>query len=249
MRRLGIAVASVLGLAACDPQVPDSAAGVGFGDYNAYAANEARARAERNAQLASSVPIGAPEATGAPSAGASAAPPAVSTADLAAAGIGASAATSATAQSQAVGTPLAATSTGAAYAGGNNVGISDEQDFGAVSSRETIQSDAERLAQQRSGYQATAPSSVPERPKDTGPDIVAYALGTSHQVGQPTYRRTFPSQSKAARKCAAYPSDDMAQFAFLDSGGPEKDRHGIDPDGDGYACKWDPARYRRAVGG
>ncbi len=68
-------------------------------------------------------------------------------------------------------------------------------------------------------------------------------------MGQPMYRRTLPSQSKAARRCAGYASDDMAQLAFLSAGGPDKDRHGIDPDGDGYACSWDPGRYRRAVGG
>ena len=53
--------------------------------------------------------------------------------------------------------------------------------------------------------------------------------------------------TKAARNCGKYPSDDQAQIAFLDRGGPERDRLGLDPDGDGYACGWDPAPFRNAV--
>ena len=32
------------------------------------------------------------------------------------------------------------------------------------------------------------------------------------------------------------------------AGGPERDQFGIDPDGDGYACSWDPSPFRKAVG-
>ena len=253
MKRTAMAAACLLALSACDPQVPDSAAGVGFGDYGTYVTQRAaleqaaRERAARDAQLASAAPIGSPEATGAPAPTATPAPVGVSGADLAAAGIGSAAITPA--QPVTVGAPLSAISPETLASGGDNVGISDEQNFAAVSSRESIQSDAERLAQQRAQYQQIDPGSVPQRPNNTGPDIVAYALNSSNPVGQPLYRRTLPSQSKAARKCAGYRSDDMAQVAFLEAGGPQKDRHGIDPDGDGYACNWDPGLYRRAVGG
>lgn len=249
MRRVGLAAASVLALSACEPEIPDSAAGVGFGDYNTYLRKQAaEERAARNAQLASSVPAGSPEATGAPSASEAAQTPAVSNAELAAAGIG-TATPSAPTASAATGAPLAATAAGAAYLRGDTSGISDEQNFEAVSARQTIESDAERLAQQKAQYETAAPTAVPERPAKTGPDLVAYALSTTHPVGQPMYRRTLPSRSKAERKCAGYRSDDLAQLDFLEAGGPEKDRHGIDPDGDGYACNWDPGLYRRAVGG
>jgi hypothetical protein len=43
------------------------------------------------------------------------------------------------------------------------------------------------------------------------------------------------------------PSDDLAQEAFLSEGGPERDRLGVDPDGDGFACRWDPTPFRRAA--
>ncbi|SDK70236.1 hypothetical protein [Aliiruegeria lutimaris] len=248
MNRTGLAAALVLALSACDPEVPDSAAGAGIGAFDSYATQQERAA--RNAQLANSSLTGSPEATGAPQASSSSATSVVSTADLAAAGIGTATPTQPPATvSEPVGAPLAATAAGAAYVAGNNVAISDEQDFNAVSARESIQSDAERLARQRSQYADVAPTAVPERPRDTGPDIVAYALSTTHPLGQPVYRRTLPNQAKAERKCAGYGSDDLAQLDFLESGGPERDRHGIDPDGDGYACRWDPGLYRRAVGG
>ena len=38
-----------------------------------------------------------------------------------------------------------------------------------------------------------------------------------------------------------------AQIDFLAKGGPERDRLGVDPDGDGYACAWNPAPFRAAV--
>ena len=43
-----LAVALVLGLAACEPTIPDSGAGVGFQDYDSYAQQQAA----RDAQLA-----------------------------------------------------------------------------------------------------------------------------------------------------------------------------------------------------
>ncbi|MDV7142157.1 hypothetical protein R3X27_05640 [Tropicimonas sp. TH_r6] len=212
MRQFGLAAASVLALSACDPEVPDSAAGAGVNDYATYQRSDAAIRAERNAQLASSRPSGSPEATGAPTASGA---PTLSAGDLAAAGIGTAAPPSTAATPLPTSAPLTATAAGAAYLGGNTA----------------------------------APVDVPVRPNDTGPDIVAYALSATQPVGQTLYTRTLPNRAKAERNCAGYGSDDMAQFAFMEAGGPQKDRFGIDPDGDGYACNWDPGRYRRAVGG
>ena len=42
-------------------------------------------------------------------------------------------------------------------------------------------------------------------------------------------------------------SSDLAQKAFLSRGGPERDILLLDPDGDGFACKWDPRPFRLAV--
>ena len=155
---------------------------------------------------------------------------------------------------QPVGAPLsaipAATTTATAVPLRNNPGISDEQNFDAVCARETIESDAERLARLRAEYQVVQPEALPERRGDTGPNIVAFALSTTNSVGQPVYRRSgFRADARFQSACARYGSPDEAQRAFLERGGPEEDRLGVDPDGDGFACFWDPSPFRAARGG
>jgi len=130
----------------------------------------------------------------------------------------------------------------------NNPGISDEQDFSAVSSRESIESDRERLAAQGQAYQVVQPKALPQRSGSKDPSIVEFALATSNAVGQSLYRRSgLAAESRFVRNCAKYTSSDVAQIDFLASGGPERDRKGLDPDGDGFACYWDPAPFRQAV--
>jgi hypothetical protein len=90
------------------------------------------------------------------------------------------------------------------------------------------------------------PASLPTR-AGSGPNLVQYALTTNNAVGQPTYERSSLQLRDPAKVCQGYSSADQAQSAFLDSGGPEKDRKGLDPDGDGFACGWDPTPFRNAV--
>ncbi len=126
--------------------------------------------------------------------------------------------------------------------------ISDEQDFEAVSGRRSIESDAALIEQNRQTYEVVAPTAVPQRGTDGQPNIVQYALSTSNPVGTQLYSRAgFNLQAKAQRNCAQFPSPDQAQIEFLSSGGPQRDRKGLDPDGDGYACSWDPSPFRSAV--
>ncbi|WP_231119237.1 hypothetical protein [Rhodovulum sp. MB263] len=125
--------------------------------------------------------------------------------------------------------------------------ISDEQSFAAVSARETIASDRERLEQQREQYTVIPPEPLPQREGGNGASIIEYALRTSNPVGQQVYKRgRAVAPETLARRCAKYGSDDHAQEAFLKNGGPERDRLGIDPDGDGFACYWDPSPFRLA---
>ena len=125
-----------------------------------------------------------------------------------------------------------------------NAAISDEQDFNAVSQRETIESDAQRIARNRQQYVVVQPGALPTRPGELGPNIVDYALATNHPVGTPMYRRNRLFAKDSVKACAAYASPELAQEAFLAGGGPNRDRMGLDPDGDGYACAWDPAPFR-----
>jgi hypothetical protein len=128
-----------------------------------------------------------------------------------------------------------------------NVGISDEQDFNAVAARETIESDAERIARNRAEYVVVEPGALPQRPGDTGPNIVEFALATNHAPGVQLYKRGGISLRDQDAACAKYASPDLAQQAFLERGGPERDRLGVDPDGDGFACSWDPRPFRTAL--
>ncbi len=130
----------------------------------------------------------------------------------------------------------------------DNPTISDEQDFSAVSSRESIESDAQRRAAQQQAYQVIEPTALPTRLGQPNASIVNFALSTTNLVGQSVHRRsTLSGNNRFQRNCAKFPAPDLAQTAFLKNGGPERDRQGIDPDGDGFACFWDPAPFRQAV--
>lgn len=130
----------------------------------------------------------------------------------------------------------------------NRAAISDEQNFDAVKSRVSIEQDAARLAQQRAQYQVIQPGPLPPRPAGEVPNLADYALSTNNAVGEKLYKR-FSVFGKDAydRACARFTSADLAQEAFLRRGGPERDPLGIDPDGDGFACDWDPAPFRRVT--
>ena len=125
--------------------------------------------------------------------------------------------------------------------------ISDEQDFEAVSSRETIESDRDRLQRQREALQVVKPEELPARPDGSEPNIVAYALSTTNEVGEPVYSRSGRfDEARYNRACAKHGWSDRAQAAFLKAGGPKRDWRGLDPDGDGFACDWDPNPFRIA---
>ncbi|MGB0798780.1 MAG: hypothetical protein ACPGRD_05630 [Planktomarina sp.] len=125
--------------------------------------------------------------------------------------------------------------------------ISDEQNFDAVSGRETIESDAARLAQNRQQYSVISATDLPSR-QGSVPNIVKYAIQTDNPIGVALYKRNgLSTQNRFLRNCQQYASSDLAQQDFLARGGPIRDRRGIDPDGDGFACQWDPRPFRAAV--
>ncbi len=246
-----LAALGCLSLTACAAPVPDSGAGVGvgFGDYATYGAQT----------LPPPPPVAAAPLP----------PGGIAPTDLAAAGIGSAAPVT----SAPLGSPLASplgTSPGAVTVsdpmrtagvqaspanaipvpeGMTQNAISDEQDFDAVATRESIESDAARRAQQAAQYQVVQPTALPTPPVDTGPNVVEYALNAPNRVGQAWYSRfIWAGEGRAQRNCASFRSADEAQEEFLLRGGPERDPLGIDPDGDGFACRWDPAPYLAAVG-
>ena len=123
-------------------------------------------------------------------------------------------------------------------------GLSDDS-FQAVSGRETIESDKERLARQRAEYEVIQPTALPQRTGTSEPNIVQFALNTTNLPGTKMYSRS--SLFAGGGACKRYASPDLAQEAFLAAGGPQKDGKGLDPDGDGFACGWDPRPFRTAL--
>lgn len=222
-------------LAACAPQVPDS--GVGFNSagnnypytdsYGASSNNVAQAPAGFSPSSALAAIDRAEGITSAPAYDPYAAPAAPMAQPNAVQPIAA--------QPVAAGGVLTATR------------VSDENDFNAVAARETIESDAQRIAQNRAQYVVVQPKDLPQRPGDTGPNIVEYALRTTNAPGQTMFSRSRLFAKDPLAACAQFGSPDQAQRAFLENGGPDRDKLGVDPDGDGFACAWDPRPFRAAL--
>jgi len=129
----------------------------------------------------------------------------------------------------------------------DNPDISDTQDFAALSERETIESDAARLAAQKEKFTVIAPTALPSRTTTSGGVVVRYALETTHNVGDVKYKRFSLSTALSKRACNQFRNADEAQLAFLKAGGPKRDSKNLDPDGDGFACDWSPVAYRSVL--
>ncbi len=126
--------------------------------------------------------------------------------------------------------------------------ISDEQDFDAVSNRQTIESDAARLKARREAYIEIRYGDLPDRGDLVVPNVVAFALSTGNDVGERIWPRFgIMPEKRYERNCAVYANENFAQEAFLANGGPERNWQGLDPDGDGFACGWDPSPFRDSV--
>lgn len=258
-------VLSLAALAACQPPVPDDTmGGVGFDNYDTYRQQrEAQLNAQAGSQAQSiqtplaenANPYGAP-ATGAPSASelaqagigggqlATTAPlTAMPPAPAASAPIGA---LPAAPEAPAAAAPLPATDPAAQPQ--SHSGISDEQDFSAVSSRESIESDKARMEQNKAQYQQVQPTELPARSGDTGAavDLVQYALNAPNRKGESIYPRSRVALANSERACGRYDTPEAAQQAFMKAGGPQRDSKNLDPDGDGFACFWDPTPFQKA---
>ncbi|EBA09922.1 hypothetical protein SSE37_08938 [Sagittula stellata E-37] len=228
---------AALALTACTTSVPDSAAGVvdpgqgvGFNNYDTY-------RAEREAQLNGT--------TG--QSGVITPPAAVQSGTLDPQDAAAARQAAALNSGQA---PIdASPSNPAPQIVENSAGISGENDFNAVSAQRDIAADAALIQQNRAQYQVIQPTDLPTRPGTNRPNIVEYALRTTNPVGTTLYKRSsLRAETRYQNSCGSFASPDLAQEEFLALGGPEKDRKGMDPDGDGYACGWNPAPFRAAKG-
>lgn len=238
--RVSLLVSAALGLAACAPQVPDSGA-----SYQSYMRNAQGGAYQQPAQTAA-----APQ--GFSTEGALAA---INAADgsAPAQNYGAQPSYGApTSGYEDPNRPRGNAPTNIRSESGEMTSVygsmSDENNFAAVSAERSIAEDAAVIAQNRANYQQIAPTAIPQRPNDSqNGAVVQFALQTSHPKGQQMYSRSSIRLTNSQKACAQYMSPDQAQAAFLEGGGPQRDRRGLDPDGDGYACGWDPAPYRAAL--
>jgi hypothetical protein len=78
----------------------------------------------------------------------------------------------------------------------------------------------------------------------SGVNIALYARETTNEVGDKLYRRPVIKARFSAAECNKFATPDDAQRYFLANDGPEKDPLNLDPDGDGFACRWSPEFYR-----
>ncbi len=233
------AVLAALAIAGCTPTTPtDTGSGVGFTDYGSYI---------RGAQPGPTGGTVVPPPSGSFDPAAAAA--AIDRADGSAVPPSGTLPTALPEATDSTSRPRGGAPAGIKEESGevSNASISDEQDFEAVKSRETIESDAERIARNREQYVTVEPKDLPARPGDTGPNIVEFALATTHAPGVQMYKRSGIGLRSADQACAKYASPDKAQQDFLAKGGPDRDRLGVDPDGDGFACSWDPRPFRTAL--
>lgn len=247
---------AVLGLAACQPTVPNSAPnperGVGFGDYATYLKN-------REAELRGQAPA------------ASSTPPAASTAAVAPAvivppgggygttGYGATPATAAGIAAQAPGSGSALE----AAAGAAPQGSLGAEALAALQATAPASAAPSAPASGGAGAPLSALSEGTLTPSAaapvsgaagsgaavtgaSGPNLAAYALSAPSTYGQPYYNRGGLKLGSSERACARFVSSDLAQMKFLERGGPERDPGNLDPDGDGFACGWDPRPFQTA---
>ena len=235
MRLLLPCVTLLLVSACAAPETSAPAGGVGFQNYSEYqrrqaAAAEARYYSPNPVQTVQgplqnpAVPFPSAQ-TGAPTA-----------AELAQAGVGGATALAQTQAAAAQQTaPLAQTtaalpaSVPSAAPAVDNTGISDEQEFSAVASRETIESDKERIQQNKAQYQQIEPGALPARAgSNNAAAIVEYAIKAPNRLGEAIYGRSSLALSNHNRACGRYTTPEEAQAAFLKSGGaaarPQKPR-------------------------
>lgn len=243
--RKSFLILPVLALAACEPTVPNSAAGVGFGDYQGYLA-------QREAQLQGQARPAPVLASGTGYAGSIAT--AQSGAPLSAGATGAAAPLNATGLSTAPLGPGAAVPSAVPAATGAAPGSIGAEALAAL--RATAPAGAAAPVGTAPAVPSQAPAALPApvSPVPTapvvrgaaGPNLAAYALAASNAPGQSVWPRGGLKLANAEKACAKYVSPDLAQMAFLERGGPQKDPANLDPDGDGFACGWDPRPFQAA---
>ncbi len=111
--------------------------------------------------------------------------------------------------------------------------------------RRLREADAAALAAAAARRVVIQPGEMPE--VVAGVNIITYARESTNAVGHRTFRRPSIRRTNSGSQCRKFSSADDAQRNFLANGGPQDDPLNLDPDGDGFACRWSPEAYRALV--
>ena len=131
--------------------------------------------------------------------------------------------------------------------GNSNLKISDGVLDLSQFSQEQQKVEREQAAKRREELKAgrvVLEANHKEKIKRQSVNLAVFARSVSNKLGEKIYYRNFIS-SGAGSGCKKFSNKNAAQIFFLKNGGPKNDFHNVDVDGDGFACKWDPAIYRK----
>ncbi len=122
-------------------------------------------------------------------------------------------------------------------------GVLDLSQFSQEQQKVEREEAAKRLEELKAGRVVLEANSK-EKIKITSVNLALFARSVSNNVGEKIYYRSFLG-TNSNPGCKQFSNKNEAQIFFLQNGGPKNDFHNIDVDGDGFACEWDPAIYRK----
>lgn len=231
MRKRVLLGLAAVALAGCESPVPNSAAGVGFGDYQTYLRQHEADQKGQAVAAAPAAPVASASLTPAPGGG------------YGANGYGATPVTSPAGQMAAASAaPPVPGSIGAEALAALRATAPAATPAASSATAANVGAPLDPMAM--TAALPTAPAPVASQ--STGPNLAAYALAATNAPGQAVYTRGGLKLASSERACARFVSPDLAQMDFLRRGGPERDPGNLDPDGDGFACGWDPRPFQTA---
>ena len=122
-------------------------------------------------------------------------------------------------------------------------GVLDLSQFSQEQQKVEREQAAKRREELKAGRVVLEPNRK-EKIKHQSVNLAVFARSVSNKLGEKIYYRNFIN-SDAGSGCKKFSNKNAAQIFFLENGGPKNDFYNIDTDGDGFACNWDPAIYRK----
>ena len=122
-------------------------------------------------------------------------------------------------------------------------GVLDLSQFSQEQQKVEREQAAKRLEELKAG-RVILEADDSEKIRTTSVNLAVFARSVSNKVGEKIYYRRFLGID-ADTGCKKFSNKNEAQIFFLKNGGPKNDYYNIDVDGDGFACEWDPAIYRK----